>query len=691
MQNQDSFLQIYKSFGGIIVLSMFITRVTAGFIIHLAPTALYAANLSQEPSSIIPEIRTFELNEKINPCDDFHQYVCGKVESQFKLRDDRSSHTFAFSDSSERILEKKKDFFKNISNEKKLSARSQQLKNYYLACMNEDESIKEEKILVKKLTEEMAQIKTIEQFVNLNRTNMTNEQWSVMAYEIIPNIDNPLIYDLTFDVSLMGLPEHSYYDNKELVAEYKKLMAEFFNTLYPNGDKADHLKRAQAIIDFEKRFKEVYPFPAEFRQRYTQPRKISRADFFKKIKVLKLESFFTQHIPQHTQLRDFIPESIDFLQNELKIENLQILKDMYTYRSARGFMDDAYPELFKKRWEFRHKYLGGPMTRPDRQERCTGSVMGSFGRELDYELLPRLFAKFPKDKMLQVAEKIRLSILTGIEKNTWLSEQSKKGAIEKIRTAKLQLVQPTSEKEWDFRPIQKMSDKYAYENSKKYALAEHKRAFKKLREGVNQKAWGMGPLTVNAYYSPDKNKFVLPIGILQYPFFMKDGDIIENLGAVGAVVGHELGHSIDDEGSKFDAKGQLKQWMAEADIKKFQERGKKMIDQFNKIGHNGALTQGENIADLVGLTFAYNAAFPQNQSQIESNESKQKFFIAYARVWCGVMREKTKEMQLKTDPHSLGYARINEQVKHQGGFQEAFSCNKNNKLYSNEVDRIQVW
>ena len=639
-------------------------------------------------SSVIPEVRTFELNDKINPCDDFHQYVCSNVEAQFKLRDDRSAHTFAFDDSDERILEKKKEFFKNIKNEKKLSPRSKQLKNYYLACMNETQSAIEEKNLVHQLVKEVEKIKTIGHFIDLNRTNLTNEKWSVMAYDILPNIDDPLIYDLTFDVLLMGLPEHSYYDNNELVEAYTKLIAEFLNTIDVQGNKEEHFKRAQAVVNFEKKFKEFYPKPEVFRERYTEPRKIERADFFKKIRVMELESFFSKNIPESTRLRDFLPESLEFLQKELKEENLQILKDMYTYRSARSFMDDAYPDLFKKRWDFNHKFLGGPLTRSDRHERCTESVRGAFSRELDYEMLPRLFSNFPKEKMTQVAEKIRASILTGIEKNEWLTAQSKNGALEKIRTAKLQLVQPLTDKEWDFKPILKLSPKNPHENLMKLGLASHKRAFKKLREGVNQEAWGMGPLTVNAYYAPDINKFVLPIGILQYPFFMKDGDVIENLGAVGAVVGHELGHSIDDEGSKFDAKGKLHQWMAEEDVKKFQERGKKMIEQFNKIGHNGNLTQGENIADLVGLSFAYNAAFPENKGEIEN---KKKFFVAYGRVWCNVMREKTKEMQLKTDPHSLGYARINEQVKHQAGFQEAFSCNERNKLYLDKDNRIKIW
>lgn len=642
----------------------------------------------QAPSSEIPEIRSFELSTTVQPCQDFHAYVCSQVESSFKLREDRSSHTFAFDDSDERLLEKKKYFFKNIDKEKKLSARSLQLKSYYQACMNEEASAKDEKNLVAELAKEVAGIKTIEDFIKINRVNMTNEKWSVMSYDIMPNIDNPLIYDITFDVNLMFLPEHSYYDNAELLKAYQQLLAEFYNNVYPSESKEDHLKRAQAVIDFEKRFKETYPFPAEFRQRYTQPRRISRADYLKKVSVMALDDFFKKNVPEKTLLRDFVPESEDFVQKEMKAENLQVLKDMYVFRNARRFMDDGYPELYKKRMEFSHRFLGGPPNRPDRQERCTESTMGAFSLELDQLLLPRLFPNFPQAKVKAVAEKVRQSIMTGIESNTWLNPKSKAGAIKKIKTAKLQLIQPNTDKEWDFRPIVKLSNEHRYENGSRLAEASHKVAFKHLREGVNQLAWGMSPLTVNAYYSPDKNKFVLPIGILQYPFFVKEGDLTENLGAVGAVIGHELGHSIDDEGSKFDSDGKLNQWMAEEDVQKFRERGMKMIQQFNKIGHNGELTQGENIADLVGLTFAYNAAFPKNEGKVED---KKKFFVAYGRVWCNVAREKAKEMQLKTDPHSLGFARINEQVKHQKGFQEAFSCKKGDGLFIDDADRIQIW
>lgn len=643
---------------------------------------------SVSKASEIPEKRDFKMSSEVNPCNDFHQYVCGDAEKSFTLREDRSAHIFAFDDSDERILEKKKSFFKNIDQEKKLPPRAFQMKAYYKACMNEKSAASEERQLVRELIQDADKIKTMKDYIEFNKANMTNEKWSFIGYDLSPNIDNPKIYDVTFDLGFMFLPEHSYYDNDELTSAFRDLMAEFFNTIYPKGNAEDHKKRAQAIIDFEKRFKATYPLPADFRQRYTEPRYVSREDFFKRTNMIGLEKFFKKNIPDSTLVRDFIPESFEFVQKELKQENLQVLKDMFVYRSARGFMDDAFPELFKKRMAFSHKFLGGAPTRPDRQERCTMSVMGAFNRELDQEMLPRLFPNFPKQKMIDVTTKIRAAILEGIKKNTWLSAESKKGALEKIEKAKLQIIQPMTDKEWDFKPIQAYSSEKPYANSKKMALLGHERSLKKLKEGVNQEAWGMGPLTVNAYYSPDKNKFVMPIGILQYPFFVPEGDVVENLGAVGAVVAHELGHSIDDQGSKFNSEGKLKQWMSDEDVKKFKIRGEKMITQFNKIGHNGELTLGENVADLVGLSFGYNAAFPENKGSVED---KKKFFVAYARLWCGVAREKTKEMWLKTDPHSMGFARINEQVKHQSGFHEVFQCTSRNKLFLSPKDRIQIW
>jgi putative endopeptidase len=236
--------------------------------------------------------------------------------------------------------------------------------------------------------------------------------------------------------------------------------------------------------------------------------------------------------------------------------------------------------------------------------------------------------------------------------------------------------------------VQKYSKKQYLGNMEIHARASLQKTLTDMRHPANQDAWGMSPLTVNAYYSPNENKFVLPIGILQYPFYDKDGTLLENLGAVGAVAGHELGHAIDDQGSKYDADGKLHQWMTTGDLGEFTKRGQKMIDQFNKIGHNGPLTQGENVADLVGLTFAYHAAFPEGKG---TQEDKKKFYEAYARDWCTVIRPQYAEMLLKRDPHAAALSRINEQVKHQTAFAEAFQCKSGAKMVLPEKDRVQIW
>lgn len=161
-----------------------------------------------------------------------------------------------------------------------------------------------------------------------------------------------------------------------------------------------------------------------------------------------------------------------------------------------------------------------------------------------------------------------------------------------------------------------------------------------------------------------------------------------NLGAVGSVIGHELGHGIDDQGSKYDDQGRFHQWLSDEDLTAFRQRSDHLADLFATAGMNGKLTLGENIGDLVGVTFAYGTAFPDGKGSLEA---KRAFFTQYARNWCGVMRPKDLELRLKTDPHSPFFARVNEQVKHQPGFQEAFGCKAGDPMVLSDQDRVKIW
>jgi putative endopeptidase len=639
----------------------------------------------------IPDRRDFPVDPAVSPCTDLYQYACNKVVSSFKLRDDRSAHTFSFNDSYERILYAKKNFLKQLAESKddaSLTKHTRVLKNVYTACMDESASKDEEKKLVAEETKRISAIKDNQEFMDFV-SNRIDQPWKgAISLDDEPNQDDPSRRDATLDSEFMSLPERSYYDNPEVLKDYLAVVTEFFKT---NGlENAE--ARAKAVVDFEKDFAHHYPLPVEFRARSAERNPITRAELLKNYPNLKLDRILGR-IPASTKFRNLEPETLAFLNDQLAHAPIGVLKDTLLYQSASGFMDDAYPEYFNKSFEFKRKNLGGPEKRPDRQERCTRMVMNNFGREMDEQMLPILFPNFPDDKVVHLAETVRASILEGLKHNTWLSPKGRAGAIKKLTKAELLLVKPQTEDEWDFTPAQDYSPKDRYDNSLKLRKALIEKEIREYGEKRNRRRWLMGPLTVNAYYMPMDNTFVLPAGILQYPFFDPSLPEKMNLAAAGSVIGHELGHSIDDKGSKYDETGRLHPWMSKKDLSEFEKRGGRFIDRFNKIGHNGTLTLGENIGDHVGVTFAFQAAFGRGftAKTPEDLEAERAFFTQYARNWCQVVRPKYREMLLKTDPHAAGYARVNEQVMQQPGFQEGFACKAGDAMYLPPADRIRVW
>jgi putative endopeptidase len=655
------------------------------YVSTISVVSLLVASTLLGKSSEIPDRREFPVNPSVSPCDDFYKHACSNVMESFELREDRSRHIFSFSDSAERLLEAKKKFLKDLQSQKdnKLSERSRSLKRVYAACMNEAAAKEEEKQNVSQIITKLKSLTTREAFLKFVASEIDGTEFSFVRYGSDSNLADPSRRDLYLVVDLQSLPERGYYSQKPVVDDLEQVMkATLVAMEWPEAD-----KRAKEIVEFEKRFSKTYPTPADFRELMNKKTEISRTNLLKRFPSFELAAFL-KRVPEKTLIRDLTPKNFGFVESALQKESLEMLKAMYAVHAAQGYMDDAYPDVYSQWFEFRKKHLGGPNQRPVREERCTTLVMDSFERELDAELLPKVFPDFPKEKFVQLTEKVRTSILSGLEKNPWLSKAAKKAAMEKVRSAFLQLVAPSNEAEWDFNPPGEYVDNKPYQNYKTWRKNRVEKEIRELGQPRDPKRWEMGPLTVNAYYSPPDNKFVMPIGILQYPFYDPKLSEAANLGAVGVVIGHELGHGIDDQGSRFDSQGRLKPWMTATDLKEFKKRGSRLVKQFEKVEHNGKLTLGENIGDLVGVTFAYSAAFPEGQGSIEK---KQDFFIQYARLWCGVMRPKMREKLLKVDPHALIDARVNEQVKHQVGFAEAFQCKPGSPMTFADKDRISIW
>ncbi len=632
----------------------------------------------------VPVQRNFNLSSKIGACEDFHKYVCSETEDNFKLPSDRERWTFSFTDNGEKLLHAKKNFFLKINDYKPKSKRAQQFKDVYLACMNEESAKKEEIDFISAETKTLSTLKNNADLINLSESRLDQGLKSFTNLYTTANKEDPSIFDAVIISDMQSLPERSYYQNKDLIKEFKNILTEFFKTVKMDQPEV----RSQWVIDFETSLAMKAPLPHEMRGRSAEKRDITRADFLKRYPELKFDRMLSK-IPEKTVLIDLIPETNEFVNQAFTTQSLEALKSVYAFHSMEDYLDAAYPEFFNKYFKFKNKYLGGPELRPALQERCTTLVMNQFGMELDYELIDILFPKFPEDRAIKMGEAVRASILKGLNNNTWLSESTKQEAINKIKFAKLHLVQPKKDKDWNFMTIQKYDPSKPYANYILYSKTDFAKTLQELKDIRNPDLWYMSPLVVNAYYSANDNKFVLPQGILQFPFFSSDMTDAENIAAIGMVVGHELGHGVDDKGSKYDYTGKVRDWFTKSDLENFKLRGDRFIAQFNKIGHDGKLTLGENIGDHVGLTFSYNAAFSEPEKA--SIEDKQKFFVAFARMWCGVRTDSQKQILLKTDPHSLGEERINQQVIHIPGFHEAFSCKPGDKMFLAEKDRIRIW
>ena len=287
---------------------------------------------------------------------------------------------------------------------------------------------------------------------------------------------------------------------------------------------------------------------------------------------------------------------------------------------------------------------------------------------------------------------------TSIDDLTWMTDETKQKALDKLHKITPKIGYP--EKWRDYSTLEIKPDDLIG-NMKRSMNFEHQRMIDKLGKPVDKQEWGMTPQTVNAYYNPSKNEIVFPAAILQPPFFDATADDAVNYGGIGAVIGHEISHGFDDQGSKYDGDGNLKNWWTDEDEKSFKELTGKLVDQY--AGYealpdkplNGELTLGENIADLSGMAIAYKAYILSLDGKeapvIDGHTGPQRFFLGWAQIWRRLYREEELVRRLVVDPHSPSAFRGNGPVTNLNAFDEAFDVKPGDKLYKKPEDRIQIW
>jgi putative endopeptidase len=285
-----------------------------------------------------------------------------------------------------------------------------------------------------------------------------------------------------------------------------------------------------------------------------------------------------------------------------------------------------------------------------------------------------------------------------LEKLDWMSTETKKKAIEKLNSITRKIGYPDKWKDYKGLDVSRGS---FFTNVMNATQWNYNYMINQVGKPVDRTQWGMTPPTVNAYYNPSNNEIVFPAGILQPPFFNSAADDAVNYGAIGAVIGHEMTHGFDDEGRNFDSKGNLTSWWTSEDSSKFVSKANRIVEQFNSytvldtIHVNGNLTLGENIADLGGITIAYQAFKRTEQgkgnTKIDGLTPDQRFFLGFATIWAGEIRPETQMQRIITDPHSPGIHRVNGPLSNIPEFYQAFNIKEGDKMYRPDSLRAKIW
>ena len=500
----------------------------------------------------------------------------------------------------------------------------------------------------------------------------------------------------------LGLGTRDYYvedtpENKQILSGYEAYLKRILALAgYPENEAS---RIAQTTIRLEKELAQFAYSNTELRDSQKNYNIVSIADFARDHQGFDWAGYFKQRglslqTANFTQLNFF--KAFD---KWYASADLAQLKDFLLARHISGSSEGLSDAFEEAHFEFFGKQLSGRKEMHPRWKRSVGVVQSVLGEALGQAYVKRHFSPEAKERMLTLVHNLQKALSKRVEGLSWMSNETKQKAQEKLSSFIIKIGYPD---QWtDYSSMDIDASKSYYDNlleASKFMQADN---IKDLGKPVDRSKWLMSPQEVNAYYMPTTNEICFPAGILQPPFFNVDADDAVNYGAIGVVIGHEMTHGFDDEGSNFDKDGNMNNWWTEDDKKKFNATTQRLARQFSTITvapnlkANGELTLGENIADQGGLTIAYLALQLSQEGKqpmkIDGLTPAQRFYIAYARLWGQNITEAEIRRLTKLDPHSLGILRVNQALRNLDTFHQAFRIRPADKMYLAPSSRVIVW
>ena len=641
-----------------------------------------------------------QFNKSFKPQDSLYDYVNNNWLSETEIPDDQIGWGSYMTLREESLKNQNHLIQELIKNKESLSPSSEEEKiaNLYLSYMNRELVNNLGSKPLKKDIDDIKKLNSVDDLWKYFAVSVKKGTATPLYFAVYDDLKDPLNYTIYFGQSGLGLPDRDYYllDQPHYVKgreEYPIHIANLFKLSSIDKPK----KRAKNVFEVESKLAAIQISRTERRdpEKTYNPMNnselddVSNGDFILWLKNLNIDEYNRYIIESPEYLTSLVT-----LINEIPLEKWKdYLLARLVKKSSGSLSDDFVDESYRF-----SKMLTGREEMPALWKRSVGLVNGMLGDALGKIYVKNHFPPEYKNRMIILVDNLLESFRIGIEDLEWMSEETKKRALTKLKKLNVKIGYPDVWEEYD--GLEFSSDDL-YGNMQRASAFGFKDALKKLTEKVDRQKWAMSPQTVNAYFSPTKNEIVFPAAYLQPPNFFPNADDAVNYGAIGITIGHEISHAFDDKGSQFDGDGNLNNWWTEEDRQIFEEKTKRLADQYSSYeitpGNflNGEFTLGENIADLAGAISsfrAYRISLNGKPSPvIDDLTGEQRFFIGSAQADRVKFRKEIDAMRVATDPHSPARYRIDGVFVNMESFHKAFNTKEGDKMFRNKDEIIKIW
>lgn len=647
-----------------------------------------------------------DMDTSVRPGDSFYQYACGGWIKSHPLPAAYSrygSFDKLAEDNNIRINTLLTELLQGKGYEK--GTIEQKLSDFYKLAMDSTRRNKDGVAPIKPILKEMDKAKSVAQLKAVQLKYAPFGYGLPFGAGFGADEKNASQNILSVNQGGIALGQKEYYTDTDeattaIREAYKAFIANMFKLC---GYNKEAQQAVQDIMKIETVLAKASKSRTELRDVEANYNKTTMADFEKLYPNLPLKKVFMAEGVKEEHLRNIVVGQPQFLAEADKLFATLTPGELRHYMQwnvilgAANYLSD---EMSNEYFNFFGKTMRGRKEDYPRWKRATNQVESQMGEALGRMYVAKYFPAAAKERMQNLVKQLQLSLAERIEKQTWMSEDTKKAALDKLNSFYVKIGYPNK---WtDISALVIDPTKSYYDNVQACRLFWDKWDLDhKAGKPVDREDWYMYPQTVNAYYNPTTNEICFPAGILQKPFFDMNADDAFNYGAIGVVIGHEMTHGFDDQGRHYDKNGNMTDWWTADDAKNFTERAARCANFFSNIkvlpdlNGNGSLTLGENLADHGGLQVSFNAfkhaTADKPLETINGFTPEQRFFLAYSGVWAGNITEKEIRSRTKSDPHSLGQWRVDGALPHINAWYEAFDIKPDNKMFIPETERVDLW